>query len=223
MLRAALAPASPRPRLGLLGSESPGDPACIGRLPTAVEQRFAGGWLGSPALPPPPCGLPAGCPPVPLPPPWGGGSASDAGGDAVVGVLPSAGPRPVAGEWGGEGGAAAVPSWSGGRKAEGGAEELLLSPRSGSGGSGGAGGILWLCPPLCVLCCLVALPLVLGSVPKVAETAFILAPRAQVSLLLARSRGNNTYCCSDKGVARQGGGVNQGTQSAQANHMADQL
>ena len=43
----------PRPRLGLLGVESPGDPACIGRLPTAMGRRFAESELGS-ACPPPP-------------------------------------------------------------------------------------------------------------------------------------------------------------------------
>ena len=65
-------PATPRPRLGLLGVESPGDLACTGRLPAAVGRRFVEGWLGSPCAPPPPpslAGLPPGCPPVPLPPP----------------------------------------------------------------------------------------------------------------------------------------------------------
>ena len=35
-LLAVPAPASPRPLLGLLAVESPGDPACTGRLPAAV-------------------------------------------------------------------------------------------------------------------------------------------------------------------------------------------
>ena len=42
-----LALAAPRPLLGLLGMESPGDPACTGRLPVAVGQWFAEDWLGS--------------------------------------------------------------------------------------------------------------------------------------------------------------------------------
>ena len=56
-LRAVPAPAAPRPLLGLLGVESPGDPACTGRLPAAVGRRCAEGWLKSPCPPPPlPCG-----------------------------------------------------------------------------------------------------------------------------------------------------------------------
>ena len=49
-----LAPAAPRPLLGLLGVESPGDPACTGRLPAAVGRPCARGWLRSPcpSLPP---------------------------------------------------------------------------------------------------------------------------------------------------------------------------
>ena len=75
---------------------------------------------------------------------------------------PSARPRPVAGGWGVW--VAAMPSWAGGRKAEGGAEVPLLGSRSGSRVSGGGWGILWLSPPLRVLGCLVALVLALGSV-----------------------------------------------------------
>ena len=62
------APAVPRPLLGLLGVESPSDPACTGRLPAAVGRRCAEGWLRSPYPPPSLAGLPTGCPPV-LPPP----------------------------------------------------------------------------------------------------------------------------------------------------------
>ena len=52
-LLAVPAPAAPRPLLGLLGVESPGDPACTGCLPTAVGRRCAEGWLRSPCPPPP--------------------------------------------------------------------------------------------------------------------------------------------------------------------------
>ena len=36
-------PATLRLSLGLLGVESPGDPACTGCLPAAVVRQFAGG------------------------------------------------------------------------------------------------------------------------------------------------------------------------------------
>ena len=71
-LLAVPAPAAPRPLLGLLGVESPGDPACTRRLPVAVGRWCAEGWLRSPCPPPPLAGLPTGCPPVLQLPPWGG-------------------------------------------------------------------------------------------------------------------------------------------------------
>ena len=115
-LLAVLAPAAPRPLLGLLGVESRGDPACTGRLPAAVGRRCAEGWLKSPYPPPPPlrgCLLAAVLCLCPPPPPWGGRSGSGGGCDAVVAAPPSAGARPVA-EAGGLGaGSAAAPSWSG--------------------------------------------------------------------------------------------------------------
>ena len=50
-------PCDPPTLLGRgLGVESPGDPACIGRLPVAVGRWFAEGWPGSPVL----CRFPAG-------------------------------------------------------------------------------------------------------------------------------------------------------------------
>ena len=52
-LLAVAAPAAPRPLLGLLGVESPGDPACTGCLPAAVGRRCAEGWPRSPCPPPP--------------------------------------------------------------------------------------------------------------------------------------------------------------------------
>ena len=73
-LLAVPAPAAPRPCLSLLGVESPGDPACTGRLPAALGRRCAEGWLESPYPPPNPCGaadwLPscASAPPPPLSP-----------------------------------------------------------------------------------------------------------------------------------------------------------
>ena len=68
------APDTPRPLLVLLGVESPGDPACTGRLPTVVWRRFSGGWLWPPCLPPPPAwgrllAALLWCPPPPPPPP----------------------------------------------------------------------------------------------------------------------------------------------------------
>ena len=44
-LLAVLPPATPRPRLGLLGVESPSDPACAGLLPAAMGRRLAGSRL----------------------------------------------------------------------------------------------------------------------------------------------------------------------------------
>ena len=55
-LLAVPAPAAPRPLLGLLGVESPGDLACTGRLSAAVGRQCAEGWLRSPCPPPLPCG-----------------------------------------------------------------------------------------------------------------------------------------------------------------------
>ena len=68
-LLAVPAPVAPRPLLGLLGVQSPGDSACTGRLPATVGWRCAGGWLKSPCPPPSLAGLPTGCPPglCPLP------------------------------------------------------------------------------------------------------------------------------------------------------------
>ena len=107
-LLAVLAPASPRPRLGLLGMESPGDPACTGRLPAAVGRRFAEGWLGSPCPPPPlPCGAAAARG-------LGAGSAAapscNGGIKSVEGAgRPLLGSRSVSGVSGGGGGAGAGP------------------------------------------------------------------------------------------------------------------
>ena len=58
-----------KPRLGLLGVESPGDPACTGRLPAAMRRRFAEGWLGSPCPPPPLQGCRLAAPLCRFPPP----------------------------------------------------------------------------------------------------------------------------------------------------------
>ena len=75
-------PATPQPRLGLLGVESPGDPACTGRLPAAVGRRFAEGWLGSPHPPPPLCGVAGWLPPCAPPPTLVGVSASQVSAEA---------------------------------------------------------------------------------------------------------------------------------------------
>ena len=112
-LLALPAPAAPRPLLGLLGVESPGDPACTGHLPAAVGRRCAEGWLKPPPPPPSLAGMPAGCRPVPLPPPWGGRSGPRGGCDAVVAAPPSAGAQPVAEAGGLRAGSAVALSRSG--------------------------------------------------------------------------------------------------------------
>ena len=148
-LLAVAAPAAPRPLLGLLGAESPGDPACTGRLPTALGRRCAEGWLRSPCPPPPlPCGAAHWLP-------------SYASGPSVGWTLrssrrlrcrcgrPSHGRCPTGGR--GEGlGAGPLPLLPGaGEESRGGggrAERPLLGSRSGSrvAGKGGGGEILWL-------------------------------------------------------------------------------
>ena len=145
----------------------PCDPACTCSCLRPWDGALPG-LVGVPLAPPPPlrgCRLAA---PLPRPPrPRGGDSASSAGGDTVVGVPPSASPLPAAGGVGVWGvGAAAVPSWMEGKNSEGGAEAPLLGSRSESGGTGGGRGrgSFGCGPPLCVLGCLVALPLALGSV-----------------------------------------------------------
>ena len=136
-LLAVPAPAAPRPRLGLLRMESPGDPACTGRLPTAVGWRCAKGWLKSPCPPPPPlrgCRLAALMRLCPLP----GVDAPILVAAAMPLWLPL--PLPVAAAGGLGAGSAATPSWNGGRKSGEGAGRPLLASRSGSraAGKGGA-------------------------------------------------------------------------------------
>ena len=122
-------PRDPATPLGLAGCGEPWRPGLHRSLACGCGTAVRRGLAGSPCPPPPP--PLRGCPPAallcpsPPPPPRGGCSASGAGGDAVMGVPPSAGPRPAARGCGV--GAAAMPSWIGGRKAGGGAEVLLLS------------------------------------------------------------------------------------------------
>ena len=120
-------------RLGLLGVESPGDPACTSRLPAAVGQRFAEGWLGSLCPPPAPLrGCRLAAPPVPLTPPGVGVPFLAPAVTPLWATHPQPAPGWQRGGWGV--GVAAVPSWAGGRKAEGGAAVPLLGSRSGGGG-----------------------------------------------------------------------------------------
>ena len=93
------------------------------------------GW-GPPALPPPLRGCPPAAPLCRLPPPWGGGSASGASGDAVMGVPPSAGPRRGGGGWG----LLPCPPGLGGEKREGGRRCRSSAPAQGAGGLVGGGG-----------------------------------------------------------------------------------
>ena len=107
-LLAVLAPVAPRPRLGLLGVESPSDPACNGCLPAAMGRRCAEGWLRSPCPAPPPL---QGCPLAAL---LCFRSLPEVGVpvDAVVAAPPSAGAWPEA-EVGGLGaGYPATPFWN---------------------------------------------------------------------------------------------------------------
>ena len=132
-------PCDPRLRLGLLEVESLGNPACTGRLPAAVGRRFAEGQLGSRCPHPAFDGLPAGCPPMPRPPP------PPRPHEVGVPFLAPAVTPSWAGVWGVW--VAAMPSWAEGRKAEGGAEVLLLDSRSGSGVCGWGGGSFGRGPP----------------------------------------------------------------------------
>ena len=123
-------PLRPRPHLGLLGVETPGDPACTGRLPAAVGQRSAEGWLGSPPPPLRGCRLAA---PLCLPPPPPPGVEAP----LLVAArrrcgLPTLCPFPA----GGGPGAAAVPSCIEGKEAGEGAGAPLLAHCSGGGETG---------------------------------------------------------------------------------------
>ena len=128
--------------LGLAGGGEPWRPALHRLLARGRGTAVRRGLAGVPLPPPPFAGLPAGCPPVPPPLPCGGGSASGASGDAVVGVLASAGPRPAAAAGGGGGGLLPCPPGVEGEKRKGERRCHSSARAQGAGGLAGGEGIL---------------------------------------------------------------------------------